>query len=115
MEKFSQEACSSLASRKADKYSNGQKASREIKLKSNESRLPQFNEVKQRKKIQPANSAEKIILQKNELKLNRNLKKTQSKLKDKIQPLNSDERQPYRRLKIKGKLKLFDETKKKNK
>ena len=35
----------SLASWEADKYSNRQEASQEIKLKSNESRLPKFYKV----------------------------------------------------------------------
>ena len=49
-----------------------QEALQEIKLKSKESRLRKFYEVKQKKKIQPENSAEKITLQKTQLKLNEN-------------------------------------------
>ena len=70
--KISLRARSSLISWKADKYSNRQEVSLEIKLKSNESRWPKFCDFKQRMKIQPENSTEKITLQKSQLKLTEN-------------------------------------------
>ena len=62
--KYSQQTDSSIASWKADKYSNRQEAPQGINLKWNESWLLKFYEVKQRKKIQLENSTEKTTFQK---------------------------------------------------
>ena len=66
------------------------------------------------KKIQPENSAEKITLQKIQLKLNENEKDSiKTNWKIKFNPWTLLKKQPFRRLKIKWKLKHFNETKEK--
>ena len=100
---------SSLVSWIAGKYSNRQEASQEIKLESNESRRPKFYEVKQLKE----NLTRKFCWKENftedsvEIKWKFKKKISQNQLKDKIPPVNSAERKPYRRLKIKKKLETF--------
>ena len=79
---------SSLTSWIADKYSNRQEASQQIKIKSNESRLPDSTKLK----FQPENSAEKITLPKTQLKLNENLK-----IEEKIPPVNSGEKTTFQK------------------
>ena len=82
----------SLASWIANKYSNRQEASQEMKLKSNESQLPKFYKVKQLKE----NLTQEFCW-----KDNFTGKSIKIKLKIKFHSWTQLKKQPFRRVKIK--------------